>query len=178
VAGGAALGQAGEEADAVVADPDQEAAVGRLVGDLGDEAGQLAGPGGVLADGRGQSDLVQQGRAQLEHELAEPPDALGRGGRQPCQQLGGAGSRSRPPRAWGWRLTATMAWTASSWMSPATWRRSCSWLVTTRSSSQRRCSSSWRRLRRARWCSVTSRSTTSQPIGGPSRSVMATTVGS
>jgi hypothetical protein len=29
-----------------------------------------------------------------------------------------------------------------------------------------------------RWCSVTSRSTTSQPIGGPSRSVMATTVGS
>jgi hypothetical protein len=104
VAGGAALGQAGEEADAVVADPDQEAAVGRLVGDLGDEAGQLAGPGGVLADGRGQPDLVQQGRAQLEHELAEPPDALGRGGRQPCQQLGGAGVA--PPAPEGLELEA------------------------------------------------------------------------
>ena len=135
MAGGAAIGQAGEEADAVVADPDQEAAVGlleadrdparlgvgadirqglldnpvrhhpqlvgqlpgRLVGDLGDEAGQLAGPGGVLADGRGQPDLVQQGRAQLEHELAKPPDALGRGSRQPCQRLGGAGVAQPAP---------------------------------------------------------------------------------
>jgi hypothetical protein len=128
MAGRPALGQAGQEADPVVADPDQQAALdllqpdghpagpgvdahvgqgllddpvgdhpqlgrqlpGRLVAELHREPGQLARPPGVLVDGRGQPDLVQRRGAQLEHQLAEPADALGCGGLEPLQHLVGA----------------------------------------------------------------------------------------
>ena len=174
----AAVGEAGEEADAVVADPRQDAVVDLFEAD-GDPAsagvGAAVGQGLLRRCGRRPS-AAAPGSSPADSSVtwtvkpassparraywamaAARPTSSSRGGRssntswrrRPTLSVAVAasrssssverGSRRRPPSAWSWEVTATMAWMASSWMSPATCRRSSSWLVTTRSSSERRC---------------------------------------
>ena len=121
----------------------------RLVGDLGGEAGQLAARLAYWSMAAASPTSSSSGRRSSNTSWRSRPTLSVAVAASRSSSSVDLGSRRRPPRAWSWRETATMAWMASSWMSPATWRRSCSWLVTTRSSSLRRCSSSWRRLRRS-----------------------------
>jgi hypothetical protein len=60
--------------------------------DVDAEPGHPADRPGVLVEGRGEPDLVERRRVQLEGELAQAAEALGDRPAQPVEQLGLVGA--------------------------------------------------------------------------------------